>query len=80
MHVGLAVAVHVGLAAVVLTAWRWTSWAADLVLVLVLVKVAAIVLGHLAIRRRKAAGRVHLVWARRYSGVYSAREGAELDQ
>lgn len=56
VHVGLAVAVHVGLAAAVLTAWRWTSWAADFVLVLVLVKVAAIVLGHLALRRRKAAG------------------------
>lgn len=56
VHVGLAVAVHLGLAAAVLTAWRFTSWAADLVLVLVLVKITAIVLGHLAIRRRKAAG------------------------
>jgi hypothetical protein len=56
VHVGLAVAVHVGLAAAVLTAWRWTSWGADLVLVFVVVKVAAIALGHLAIRRRKAGG------------------------
>lgn len=56
VHIGLAVAVPVGLAAAVLTAWRWTSWAADLVLALVLVKVAAIMLGHLAIRRRKTTG------------------------
>ena len=41
----LAVAVHLGLGGAVLASWRWTSWVADLVLAIVLVKVALVVIG-----------------------------------
>jgi hypothetical protein len=53
----LGVAVHLGLGGAVLATSRWTGWAADIVLVLVLVKVIAIILGshRLATRRTHKA-------------------------
>lgn len=54
----LIVAVHLGLGRAVVTASAWTGWAADVVLAIVLLKIAFmgghIVLGRLAIRHRKS--------------------------
>jgi hypothetical protein len=51
----LAIAAHVVLGGAVLAAPQWTGWAANAVLVVVVVKAAAIGVGYLAHRRRKAA-------------------------
>jgi hypothetical protein len=50
----LAIAVHLGLGGVLLANSGWTSGAVDVVLVVVVGKAVLIVLGRLAVRRRKA--------------------------
>ncbi|MGH3528156.1 MAG: hypothetical protein ACRDQ6_12700 [Pseudonocardiaceae bacterium] len=86
VHIGLAVAVHLGSAAV-LTVWRFTSRAADLVLLLEAVDAMGVA-GHETLS--DSGWLADAVWcscrpgdpapvgARGYSGVHSAREGAEL--
>jgi hypothetical protein len=39
----VAVAAHLGLGGAVLASWRWTGWAADLILAVVVLKVLAVV-------------------------------------
>ncbi len=59
MIAALVVAVHLGVGGDALAASRWTGWAADVVLAVVVVKLIVIaghiVLGCLAIRRRNAS-------------------------
>lgn len=51
----LAIALHLGLGGAVLANSRWTGWAAGIILVIVLLKIARIVLGGFGILHRRAA-------------------------
>ncbi|MGW1761823.1 hypothetical protein [Streptomyces mirabilis] len=52
----LAVAVRLGLGAIVFAHWRWTGWVAGLVLAVVLVKITVLTgLGRFAVRLGRAS-------------------------
>lgn len=57
LAIALAVAIHLGLGGALLADYRWTGWAADIVLaaVLILVVVKTAVVGRYAIRRTRAS-------------------------
>ncbi|MEU5991926.1 DUF2218 domain-containing protein [Spirillospora sp. NPDC047418] len=57
LAIALAIAFHLGLGGALLADYRWTSWAADIVLagVLILVLVKAAVVGRYAVRRTRAS-------------------------